>query len=117
VADYGVAVTWSEPRPGREKASLDLWGEAISFNEKLVADGQVERWDGVAFEPSGTGPGGAVRYYGTAEQIQALVTSAEFSSLIVRGQLFLSTFGFRRFVTGQAMAEEFGRFTTIIDSL
>jgi len=117
MADYGLAVTWGEAKAGREKKAIELFGEAVAFNEKLVANGGMERWDVVGFEPIGSAPAGVMRYYGTAAQTEALVTSEEFSRLIGRGQLTLDSFGFRRFVTGQALMEEVGRYSSAIDAL
>jgi hypothetical protein len=117
MADYGLAVTWGEFKPGRERKALDLWAEAVAYNDKLVADGRVERWDAVAFEPSGAYPSGAVRYYGSAEQIEALVASEEFVNIVTRGQLCLFNFGVRRFVTGQSLFDEVVRSAALIESL
>ncbi len=117
MGDYGVSVTWGEPKLGREKQATELFLHAVTLNDDLVANGTVERWDAILFEPSGNGPGGAVRYYGTVEQMEALVRSEGFLTIVARGEILLHDFGFRRFVTGQALAEVMGRFSTLLDSL
>jgi hypothetical protein len=117
MGDYGVAITWGEAKAGRERQSLDLWADAVAFNEKVVANGQAERWDVVFFEPSGAGPSGAVRYYGTAEQMDALTRSEEFTRLLMRGQLLLHAFGVRRFMTGQALVDGMGQYSSMLDAL
>jgi hypothetical protein len=117
MGDYGLGVTWGEFKPGRERKAFDLWAEALAFNEKLVADNKIERWDAVLFEPSGAYPLGAVRFYGTAEQIEALASSEEFTSIVYRGEFLLNGFGFRRFITGQALLDAVGRSAVLIDSL
>lgn len=117
MADHGLAVTWGEFKPGRERRALVLWSDALAFNDKAVADGRIEGWDAVLFEPSGSSPAGAVRYYGTAEQVATLAASQDFLDLIGRGQLFLFNFGFRRFLIGQAMADAVTRVATAIDLL
>ena len=117
MADHGLAVTWGEFKPGRERKALHLWGDAVAFNDKAVADGRIEGWDAILFEPSGTVPAGAVRYYGTAEQIGAMAQSADFLGIVERGQQFLSSFGFRRFVIGQAMADAVTRVPGLVDQL
>ncbi len=116
-ADHGIAVTWGDEKPGREKMALDLWGEAVGWSDKLVSDARVERWDAVSFEATGGYPQGAVRYYGTTEQVEALVGSEDFQNILARGQIILNGFGFRRFVTGQAMYDGVLRFVPLVEAL
>ena len=117
MADYGVAVTWGEAKPGRERQALEVWADAITLNDKVVADGRVDRWDAVVFEPSGGPPLGAIRLYGTAEQIDALVRADDFTDIILRAQLTVSAVGYRRFTTGDALADGFARLSAAIESL
>jgi hypothetical protein len=117
MADYGVAVTWGEAKPGRERQALEVWADAITLNDKVVADGRVERWDAVAFEPAGGPPLGAIRFYGTAEQVDALVRADDFTDIILRAQLTVSSVGYRRFTTGDALGDGFARLSAAIDSL
>ena len=117
MADHGLAITWGDFKPGRERKALNLWGEAVAFNDKAVADGRIEGWDAVLFEPSGTFPAGAVRFYGTAEQIGAVTGAEDFLAFIERGQQFLFNFGFRRFLIGQAMADAVARVAGAVDLL
>lgn len=58
MADHGVAVTWGDSKPGREKKAIDVFAEATTNNDKAVANGKIESWDVVFFEPSGTPPAG-----------------------------------------------------------
>ncbi len=117
MADYGVAVTWGDIKTGREQKALVLWADGITANEKAVADGRIERWDAVLFEPMGSLPVGSVRCYGTQEQIEEFIRSDEFQDQMLRGGLLLNGFGYRRFVAGDALAEGFGRFTQALSGL
>lgn len=115
MGDYGISVTWGEAKMGREKRAIELFLDAVAFNEKLVANGAAERWDVVLFKPSGRG---AVHYYGSVEQMDALAArSEEFLSIVGRGELLLHAFGFKRFVTGEALASSMGNFSTLLESL
>jgi hypothetical protein len=71
----------------------------------------------VLFEATGVFPDGAVRYFGSAEQITALAADEEFLRLILQGQLNLFGFGFRRFVTGEEMMHAVGQAAEAIDAL
>lgn len=117
MADYGVAVTWNDTRSGRERQALNLWVESIAMNDKAVANGELEKWDAVMFEPSASGPAGAVRLYGTDEQVEAFIRTDEFTDIVLRAQTLLTGFSYRRFMTGQAMAEGFAKASAIIDAL
>ena len=117
MGDYGVAITWSDTKAGREKQALELWVDSVTLNEKAVANGQIERWDAVVFEPSAGGPAGAVRLYGTDEQIEAFIRSDDFMRITLQAGLLLTGFGYRRFMTGQAMADGFARMTEVVGTL
>ena len=117
MGDYGVASTWNDVKAGREKEGLNLWMDVVTMNEKAVANGQVERWDAVIFEPSPNAPAGAIRVYGTDEQVEAFIRSDDFVKLVNRAGLLLNGFGYRRFMTGQALADGFAQFTELVNSL
>jgi hypothetical protein len=117
MADYGVAVTWGDPKPGREKKALELWADSVTANEKAVADGRIERWDAVIFEPTGMPPAGATRAYGSQDQIENYIRSDDFQEVLQRAELLLHNVAMRRFLAGNALVEAFGRFTRLVDSL
>lgn len=52
MADHGLAITWGAFKPGRGWKALDLWNEALGFNDKFndktVAGGRIEGWDAEA---------------------------------------------------------------------
>src|SRR5579864_3952838 len=90
MADYGVAVTWGDPKPGREKKALELWADSVAVNEKAVANGRIESWDAVIFEPTASPPAGAIRLHGSQDQIDQFVRSEDFQDIINRATLLLS---------------------------
>jgi hypothetical protein len=117
MADYGVAVTWGDAKPGREKKALDLWADSITVNEKAIADGRIASWDAIVFGASATPPAGATRFYGTQEQIEAFIRSEDFQGTVERATLLLQNVGLRRFLTGAALADGFARYAKLVDSL
>jgi hypothetical protein len=117
MADYGVAVTWGEVKPGRERQSLEVWADAITLNDKAVADGRIERWDAVIFEPAGGPPLGAIRIYGDQGQVDEFIRSDDFEDIILRAGMHISALGYRRFTTGDALADGFARFSAVLESL
>ena len=117
MGDYGVSVTWGDPKPGREAKALELFMESVALNDKAEADGRIERWDTIFFEPTGSPPGGASRFYGTQEQIEAFIAAEDTQNIIQRAGLLLENFGFRRFVTGDALAEIVGAYGQMVSTL
>jgi hypothetical protein len=117
MADFGVAITWGEPKVGREKQSLEVWSDGATLNDKAVADGRLERWDAVLFEPSGATPAGAIRLYGTRAQVEAFIESEDFASVIRRAQLTVHALAFRRFLAGDALIEALANFSETVNSL
>lgn len=117
MADHGVAITWGDARPGRESKALELFLDAVNLNDKAVSDGRMERWDAVVFEPSGNPPSGAIRFYGTQDQVEALLRSEDIQDILFRAGLCLNDFGYRRFMTGDALAEGMARYGALIQQL
>jgi hypothetical protein len=117
MADHGVAVTWGEVKPGRERQSLEVWADAVTLNDKAVADGRVERWDAVIFEPRGGPPLGAIRLYGEQAQVDEFIRSDDFQDIILRAGLHVSSIGYRRFMTGDALADGFARLSAAVEAL
>jgi hypothetical protein len=117
MADYGVAVTWGEVKPGRERQALEVWADSVTLNDKAVADGRVERWDAAIFEPAGGPPLGVIRFFGDQGQIDEFIRSEDFQDIILRAGMFISALGYRRFMTGDALADGFARFSAAIESL
>jgi hypothetical protein len=117
MADYGLAITWGDPRPGREKQSLEVWADGATLNDKAVADGRIDHWDAVLFEPSGTPPAGAIRLYGSREQVEDFVHSEDFESVIRRAQLTVTALAFRRFLAGDALMQAFASYSEALNAL
>jgi hypothetical protein len=117
MGDYGVAVTFGDPKAGRDQKALELWADAVTQNDKAVTDSRIERWDAIVFEPSGSPPAGVIRFYGTREQIEAWIQADDFQETMMRGGLLLNAFGYRRFMTGDALAQGFARFAQAISTL
>jgi hypothetical protein len=117
MADYGVAVTFGDSKPGREKKALEELAEATTNTDKAVAEGRLESWDVVILEASGTPPAGVIRLYGSRQQIEEFVQSDEFLDPFQKASLLVNNVGMRRFVTGAAILEGMSRYTQILDSL
>jgi hypothetical protein len=118
MANYGVAVTWGDAKPGREGKALDLFSEAITTNEKAVANGLLESWDAVVFEPSATPPAGVIRLLATSrEKLDEFINSDEFQDQVNRATLLLNAVGIRRFLIGDALLDSMGKYSELLKTL
>jgi len=73
--------------------------------------------DAVIFEPSPTGPAGAVRVYGTEQQVEEFIRSDDFQEQLVRAQLLCHDIGIRRFMTGEALVQGFVKYAQLVNTL
>ena len=117
MADYGVSIVWGDTKTGREKKALELWLDSVTLNEKAVADSRIESWDAVGFEPAPNAPVGVMRIFGTQEQVEEFINADDFQEKIMRAGLLLNGVGYRRFMTGDRLADGFARFSQAIESL
>ena len=62
-------------------------------------------------------PAGAIRMYGTQEQIEAFISSEDFEGPVERAVLLLQNVGIRRFSTGDGLADTVTRYATLVESL
>ena len=117
MGDYGVETTWGDPKTGREQNALALWADVVDQSEKDLANGLFDRWEAVVYEPSGGGPAGSTRYHGTQDQIEGFIRSDSFQDVLTRAVLLLENVSIRRFLSGDALAQDFGRYINAVNSL
>jgi hypothetical protein len=117
MGDYGVETTWGDPKTGREKKGLELWADVVAQNEQDVANGLIDRWDACVYEPSAAPPVGAMRFYGAQDQIEKYIRSDTFQEILTRAVTLLDNVGIRRFVSGDALAQDLGRYANILNLL
>jgi hypothetical protein len=117
-ADYGVAVTWGESKVGREKQGLDLFMEITTLYDKAVADGRLAGWDAVLYEPAWGLPAGEIRLlFDSPSELEAYLASDEYVLNFNRAGLLTDNVSMRRFVQGDALATDVGRFATLLSEL
>lgn len=115
--DYGISVTWGAPRPGREKMGLEIWADAIDHAEKLQANGRIAEYDAVIFAPTAGLPAGVFTLWGTREQIDEVAYDKERQTLLMRTAFANEGVSEVRSMRGAALAEGFGDYTAVVQSL
>ena len=110
VGDYGHVTAWSGIRSGRERQALELWGDALDFYEKSVANGLIEEYDTQLFQPTGSAlPLGITTLWGSQDQMDAIERNPDRMALQMRAGLLLEG--------GNALLEGIGTFQTALTTL
>ena len=93
MADAGFWIAWGLPTQGREKQALDLLNETRGYLERLVREGQIERFDIAILKPQTTELGGFILIQGTQERIDSLRRDDDFQVWVNRVQLVAGRVG------------------------
>lgn len=84
---YGPTVT------GRERQSLQVFGEAIEYYGRLQKQGQIESFEPVFLEPHGGDLSGFILLRGERDKLNAARFSEEFLRLTNRASLVVQNVG------------------------
>lgn len=118
MGDYGHVTSWGGIRAGRERQALALWTDAIDFYEKAKANGLIDEYEVLLFQPTGGAlPAGIITLWGTQDQVDAIARNDDRMALQMRATLLLESHVETRAMRGAAMLEGVGTFQTLVDSL
>ena len=118
MGDYAHVTAYGSIRAGREKQALAVWADAIDFYEKAQANGLIESYDVMLFQPSGGAlPTGLISMWGSEDQIDAVSRNEDRLALQIRAGLVVEDLVETRAMRGAAVLEGVGRFQQAVDSL
>jgi hypothetical protein len=103
-------IGWGPVVRGRETKSLQVFGEAIEYWSRLVADGTVESFEAYGLDPHGGDLGGFLIAKGDPQKLANLRLSEEFIRLNARAQTVVENFGVVGASTGSNLEQLFGYF-------
>jgi hypothetical protein len=106
MADAGLFIGWSTPVRGREATGLDVFNDALAYQEKLREAGEIESFEVAILAPHGGGLNGFILIRGSEEQMAALRTNEEFQRINVRASLMVDDFGIVDAFLGDGMAAQ-----------
>ena len=88
MGDYAHVTAYGSIRVGREKRAFELWADALDFYEKSQANGLIESYELVIFQPSGGAlPTGMITLWGSEDQIDAIARNEDRQKLAQRAAL------------------------------
>jgi len=110
-----IVFGWNRPVPGREMMAAELFGQAVTYYEKLKTTGKIESWEPVFLERHGGDMNGFFIIKGTHVQIDTLVSNDEFRELVMRADHQLEGIGVIQAFTGsQAVTDLMQLYTKTI---
>jgi hypothetical protein len=110
MANDVVFIGWNRPVPGREHEAAELFGQSMTFYEAQKRAGNLASYEAFLLEPHGGEMNGFVLLRGTRAKLDALVSSQEFQSIIIKGMLYIQELGTVRGYAGEEVPARIGKF-------
>jgi hypothetical protein len=105
MADMALFIGWGEPVRGREVRSVQVFGEAMAYWQRLQNQGEIESYEAVLLEPHGGDLGGFVLLRGDGDKLMRVWQSEEFDRLVARTRLIVENFGITPAIIGQRLQQ------------
>lgn len=93
MADMALFVGWGDPVRGREARAVQVFGETMSYYQRLKDQGEIESYEAVLLQPHGGDLGGFVLLRGEQAKLLRIMESEEFENLSTRASLIVEHFG------------------------
>lgn len=117
MADSGLFIGWSTPVRGREAKGLDVFADALAFQQKAQEAGETESYEVALLEPHGGGLNGFILVRGSEEQIAAQRANEEFQRINARASLVVDDLGVVDVALGEGTGEQIGIYRQAIDDI
>jgi hypothetical protein len=111
MAEAALFIRWGATAPGRERKSVELFGESLRFLAGLVTDGRAHSIEPFFLQPHGGDLEGFFIVRGDRDELNKVRGSDEFQRLQVRAQAIVSNFGVIDAITGDALNKHMAWFT------
>jgi hypothetical protein len=115
--DYGLFIGWHLPVRGRERASVQVFTEAMEYYSRLQQQGEIESVEPVFLEAHGGDLGGFILLRGEREALTRLRTSEEFVRMVLRANLVVESLGVVGAYVGDSFQAQMERYQQQLDEL
>jgi hypothetical protein len=105
---------WNRPIPGREKTSVQHFDEFVKYLGGLQQTGAVQAFDIVMLNAHGGELNGFFLIKGTSAQLDAVVSTTEWTAHMTRAAFHLDGSGVIRGVTGDEIPPRMALWTNLI---
>ena len=110
MSESALFVGWGQPVRGREKRSLDVFSDAVTYYGERVADGSIESFEPVRLNPHGGDLQGFFLIKGPAQGLATMKASEEFQRLHVRAGMIVEDLGIIDAWVDDAVLTQLGHF-------
>lgn len=110
MADAVLFIGWGAVIPGRERPSLQVFGETVAYWQHLQQQGAIESFEAVYLEPHGGDLAGFAILRGEREKLEQARYSDEFQRLNARAALVVQNIGVVAGFSGEALNRQFASF-------
>ena len=117
MADSAIFIGWGNPVRGREKKSLEVFGESMAYWGQLKEAGQIEDVQAFLLEPHGGDLAGFAILSGDGAKLAEVHGSEDFQRLTARAGLIVENLGVVRATTGDALAAQMGMYQALVDEV
>ena len=103
MTDSALFIGWGATAAGREKQSVELFGESLRYLTKLVTEGRVASVEPFFLEPHGGDLEGFFVVRGELEELNTIRGEDSFRRLAVKAQVIVQHFGVVGAITGERL--------------
>jgi hypothetical protein len=103
MADAALFIGWGAVAPGREKKSVEIFGESLRFLTGLVTEGRVASVEPFFLEPHGGDLEGFFLVRGDHDELNRIRAEDGFQRLATRAQVVVQNFGVIAAITGERL--------------
>lgn len=111
MSESALFVGWGQPVRGREKRSLDVFSDAMTYYGERQQDGSIESFEPVLLNPHGGDLQGFFLIKGSAEKLTTMMASEEFQRLHVRAGMIVENLGIIEAFAGDGVLTQLGYFS------
>jgi hypothetical protein len=111
MTDAALFIGWGATAAGRERRSVELFGESLRFLAKLVQEGRLASVEPFFLEPHGGDLEGFFLVRGEQDELNKIRTEDDFQRLATRAQVVVNNFGVVGAITGERLNKHMAWFT------
>ena len=109
--DSALFIRWGATAPGRERKSVELFGESLMFLTRMVEEGRVASVEPFFLQPHGGDLEGFFVVRGDRDELNKMRGEDGFQRLQVRAQAVVQNFGVIEAITGENLNKHMAWFT------
>jgi hypothetical protein len=109
-----IFFAWNRSIPGRERMSADHFQDFVTYLTGLQKNGTIQSFETVFLDPHGGDMNGFFVLRGEAAKLDALLSSTDWTSHMIRATMHLDGSGAVRGYTGESVMERMKLWTESI---